>query len=139
MNSRLDTLQAAILLPKLAILDEEISLRKLVAANYGRLLNQVGVDTTPYIEPHNTSVYAQYTIRVKDREVLQTKLTVAGIPTAVHYPIPLNKQPAVENAGAQLPVGDLVAREVMSLPLSPGTALVDQTRIAELLRTYQTA
>lgn len=139
VNSRLDTLQAAILLPKLVILDEEISLRKLVAANYGRLLNQVGVNTTPYIEPHNTSVYAQYTIRVKDREVLQTKLTVAGIPTAVHYPIPLNKQPAVENAGAQLPVGDLVAREVMSLPMSPGTALADQTRIAELLRTYQTA
>ena len=139
VNSRLDTLQAAILLPKLAIFDEEVALRQQVAASYEQLLNQAGIDTTPYIEPHNTSVYAQYTIRVKDREALQEKLKAAGIPTAVHYPIPLNKQPAVADAGAQLPIGDLVAGEVVSLPMSPGMSLVDQTRIAELLRTYQTA
>jgi len=139
VNSRLDTLQAAILLPKLAILEEEIALRQQVAANYEQLLNQAGIDTTPYIEPHNTSAYAQYTIRVRDRDTVQEKLKAAGIPTAVHYPIPLNKQPAVADAGAQLPVGDLVAGEVVSLPMSPGMALVDQTRIAEVLRTYQTA
>ena len=139
VNSRLDTLQAAILLPKLAIFDEEVALRQQVAASYEQLLNQAGIDTTPYIEPHNTSVYAQYTIRVKDREALQEKLKAAGIPTAVHYPIPLNKQPAVADAGAQLPIGDLVAGEVVSLPMSPGMSLVDQTRIAELLRTYRTA
>jgi UDP-2-acetamido-2-deoxy-ribo-hexuluronate aminotransferase len=117
VNSRLDTLQAAILLPKLAIFEEEIALRQQAAASYEQLLNQAGIDTTPYIEPHNTSVYAQYTIRVKDRDALQVKLKAAGIPTAVHYPIPLNKQPAVADAGAHLPVGDLVAGEVMSLPM----------------------
>ena len=119
VNSRLDTLQAAILLPKLAIFEEETALRQRVAANYDRLLNQTKICTTPYIEPHNTSVYAQYTILVKDREAIQAKLQAAGIPTAVHYPIPLNKQPAVADAKASLAVGDEVANQVMSLPMSP--------------------
>ena len=119
VNSRLDTLQAAILLPKLAIFEEETALRQRVAANYDRLLNQTEICTTPYIEPHNTSVYAQYTILVKDREAIQAKLQAAGIPTAVHYPIPLNKQPAVADAKASLAVGDEVANQVMSLPMSP--------------------
>ncbi len=118
VNSRLDTLQAAILLPKLAIFDEEIGMRQQVAANYERLLSQARVDTTPYIEQHNTSVYAQYTIRVKDREALQVKLKAAGVPIAVHYPIPLNKQSAVADGQARLPVGDDVAQQVMSLPMS---------------------
>lgn len=137
VNSRLDTLQAAILLPKLAVFDEEVEMRQQVAANYEHLLNQDGIITPPYIEPHNTSVYAQYTIRTKDREVLQTKLKAAGVPTAVHYPIPLNKQPAVADSHVQLPVGDFLAGEVLSLPMSPGLTMVDQKRIAELLRTHQ--
>ena len=119
VNSRLDTLQAAILLPKLAIFEEEIALRQQVASNYDRLLNQVGIVTTPYIEPHNTSVYAQYTIRVESRSALQGKLKAAGIPTAVHYPVPLNKQPAVADRQARLPVGDEVAQQVLSLPMHP--------------------
>jgi UDP-2-acetamido-2-deoxy-ribo-hexuluronate aminotransferase len=123
VNSRLDTLQAAILLPKLAILEEEVALRQQVAENYKRLLNQVGVDTTPYIEPHNVSVYAQYTIRVKDRKALQEKLKTAGVPTAVHYPIPLNMQPAVADLEVELPVGDEVAQQVMSLPMSPNQTM----------------
>lgn len=137
VNSRLDTLQAAILLPKLAILDEEIQKKQQVAERYTQLLNAAGIDSTPYIEPHNTSALAQYTIRVQHRDSIQEKLKQAGIPTAVHYPIPLNKQPAVADVGAQLPVGDEVAEQVMSLPMSPGLAMVDQTVIAEILRTYQ--
>jgi len=139
VNSRLDTLQAAILLPKLAILDEEMALRQQVAGRYTKLLNDVGIHTTPYVEPHNNSAWAQYTIRVQDRDAEQERLKQAGIPTAVHYPIPLNKQPAVANAGAQLPVGDEVAEQVMSLPMSPELAMADQTLIAEILRTYQVA
>ena len=119
VNSRLDTLQAAILLPKLEILAEEIELRQQVARRYDRLLNEVGIDTTPYIEPHNISAYAQYTIRVNGREALAEKLKTVGIPTAVHYPIPLNKQPAVADAGVSLPVGDKVAEHVISLPMGP--------------------
>ncbi|MGV7962420.1 DegT/DnrJ/EryC1/StrS family aminotransferase [Photorhabdus tasmaniensis] len=118
INSRLDTLQAAILLPKLDIFEEEIALRQCVAENYNQALNKIGITTTPYIEPHNLSAYAQYTIRVKNRDELQRRLKEQGIPTAVHYPIPLNKQPAVASNIA-LPVGDEIAQEVISLPMHP--------------------
>ena len=139
VNSRLDTLQAAILLPKLAIFEEEIALRQQVAERYTKLLNEADIHTTPYIEPHNTSAWAQYTIQVQHRDAVQEKLKQAGIPTAVHYPIPLNKQPAVADTNAQLPVGDEVAGQVVSLPMSPVLAMVDQTLIAEILRMYQAA
>lgn len=119
VNSRLDTLQAAILLPKLAILAEEIEQRNKVADIYNRLANAAGIHTTPYIEPHNTSAWAQYTIRVRNRDVIQQKLQQADIPTAVHYPIPLNKQPAVADASVDLPVGNELAEEVISLPMHP--------------------
>lgn len=133
VNSRLDTLQAAILLPKLVIFEEEIALRQQVAANYDRLLNKAGIDTTPYIEPQNTSAYAQYTVRVENRERVQARLKAAGIPTAVHYPIPLNKQPAVADASCQLPIGDAVAEQVLSLPMGAYLSESDQQNIvAEL-------
>ncbi|WP_447774268.1 DegT/DnrJ/EryC1/StrS family aminotransferase [Aeromonas veronii] len=119
VNSRLDTLQAAILLPKLEIFSEELELRNQVANMYTRLLNDVGSYTTPFVEAHNTSSWAQYTIRVKNREEVQKKLQEAGIPTAVHYPIPLNKQPAVADSHIQLPIGDEIAEDVMSLPMHP--------------------
>lgn len=119
VNSRLDTLQAAILLPKLAVLDEELALRQQVAERYNALLSHAGIPTTPHIEPHNTSAWAQYTVQVSQRSQVQTQLQAAGIPTAVHYPIPLNQQPAVADPHAQLPVGDAVAQKVMSLPMHP--------------------
>jgi len=134
VNSRLDTIQAAILLPKLAIFEEEIALRKQVAQNYDALLSQAGISTTPYIEPQNTSVYAQYTICVQNRELLQEKLKAAGIPTVVHYPIPLNQQPAMADSAAQLPVGDAVAQQVLSLPMHPYLAAVDQQTVVTALQ-----
>lgn len=133
VNSRLDTLQAAILLPKLEIFAEEISLRQQVAAQYDQLFNQAGILTTPFIESHNTSVYAQYTIQVDNREQVQARLKKAGIPTAVHYPIPLNKQPAVADASVQLPIGDAVAEKVMSLPMHPYIAEEEQMRVVKIL------
>ena len=138
VNSRLDTLQAAILLSKLAIFEDEIALRQRVASNYDRLLNQVGIVTTPYIEPHNTSAYAQYTIRVESRAALQEKLKAVGIPTAVHYPVPLNKQPAVADEQARLPVGDRVAQQVVSLPMHPYLTQADQDKIADQLQAALT-
>jgi len=140
INSRLDTIQAAILLPKLAVLDEELVLKQQAADTYNRLfLENLKTNAsssnlvTPHIEPHNTSAWAQYTIQVNDREALQQRLKQAGIPTAVHYPIPLNKQPAVSDAVAKLPVGDLIADQVMSLPMSAGLSMVDQAVIVENL------
>lgn len=122
VNSRLDTIQAAILLPKLAVLDEEIGDRQRVAADYDKALRAIDVDTTPYVEAHNVSAWAQYTIRVPRREAVREHMKVAGIPTAVHYPLPINKQPAVADPTAHVPVGDRIAQEVISLPMSPGLA-----------------
>lgn len=119
VNSRLDTLQAAILLPKLEILDDEMQARQRVAETYNHLFTEAGITTIPFIEAHNQSAWAQYTIQVDNRDEIQAKLKEQGIPTAVHYPIPLNKQPAVADANALLPVGDAVAERVMSLPMHP--------------------
>ncbi|MFY8041771.1 MAG: DegT/DnrJ/EryC1/StrS family aminotransferase, partial [Rhodoferax sp.] len=148
VNSRLDTLQAAILLPKLAMLDEELAQRQRVADTYNTLLCKSGLRPrtsddnattsiiTPHIDPHNTSAWAQYTIQVPNREALQEQLKQAGIPTAVHYPIPLNKQPAVADAKAQLPVGDAVAQRVMSLPMHP---YLDKTSIQQITLSVRSA
>ena len=135
VNSRLDTLQAAILLPKLALLDQEIQQRQQVAERYTQLLNQAGINSTPHVAAGNTSAWAQYTVQVAQREQVQAKLQAAGIPTAVHYPIPLNKQPAVADAAAQLPVGDAVAQRVMSLPMHPYLSAADQERIVQAVQT----
>lgn len=118
MNSRLDTLQAAILLPKLAILDDEIAARQRVADEYALQLAAIGI-APPVVKQHNLSAWAQYTIRVTNRAAVQTILTQVGIPTAIHYPLPLNRQPAAADPGAHLPVGDQAAEEVLSLPMHP--------------------
>lgn len=119
VNSRLDTIQAAILLPKLAILDEEMAQRQEVAAGYTAMLSEVGVGVAPYVEQHNVSAWAQYTVQVGARDRVQEQLKDARIPTAVHYPIPLNKQPAVADLAARLPVGDALSQRVVSLPMGP--------------------
>lgn len=118
VNSRLDTLQAAILLPKLELFQEEIGLRNTVATTYDSLLKTLPI-ATPFIEASNISSWAQYSVLVPDRDALQEKLKELGIPTVVHYPIPLNKQPAVADLDAKLPVGDAVANKIMSLPMHP--------------------
>lgn len=118
VNSRLDTLQAAILLPKLASLETELARRQATAQRYVHLLDGTGIFDAPYVEPHNQSAWAQFTVRVRHREQLQSRMKTCGIPTAVHYPVPLNKQPAVADAQCFLPVGDQAADEVLSLPFS---------------------
>lgn len=134
VNSRLDTLQAAILLPKLAILDQEIVQRAELAQRYAQRMAQAGLPViTPRIAAHSTSVYAQYTVRVKNRERVQDTLKSLGIPTAVHYPIPLHKQPAVQDTQVSLPVSEQVAQEVLSLPMSPGLTLAQQDQVVAAL------
>ena len=85
--------------------------------------------TTPYVAPYGSSAWAQYTICVQNRDAFQESLKQAGIPTTVHYPIPLNKQPAVANPDVQLPVGNEVASRVVSLPMSPYIDKTSQDRV----------
>ncbi len=135
LNGRIDTLQAAILLAKLEIFADEIALRQKVAAKYTELLQDRFV--TPYIVPGNVSAYAQYTVEVDNRAAVQEKLNAAGIPTAVHYPIPLNLQPACAGLGfgeGALPVAETAAKKVMSLPMHPYLTEMDIRSIAEKVR-----
>lgn len=132
VNSRLDTLQAAILLPKLAIFKSELDQRNQVASIYQRMLTAAGL-AAPHLEVHNSSAWAQYTVQVDARDALQQKLKAAGVPTAVHYPIPLNKQPAVADSAAYLPVGDAIAERVISLPMHPYMAIADQEKVVDAL------
>lgn len=118
VNSRLDTLQAAILKPKLAILDSEIAARQLVANAYESAILPFGL-STPQISHYIQSAWAQYTIRVENRDAVQDALKEFGIPTSVHYPLPLNRQPAVEDLAAHLIQGDRAAEQVLSLPMHP--------------------
>jgi UDP-2-acetamido-2-deoxy-ribo-hexuluronate aminotransferase len=133
VNSRLDTLQAAILLPKLEILDDEMALRQQAALTYSRLLAEIDGVVVPVVEPYNSSAWAQYTVRVRDRDVVQTRLKEAGVPTAVHYPIPLNKQPALADQNVRLKVGDQAAEQVVSLPMSPYLGAIQQDFIVASL------
>lgn len=118
VNSRLDTLQAAILLAKLDILDDEIAARQQVAEYYGEQLSGIKAlaiaDTGTAI---NTSAWAQYTIRCTDRDQLIAALKSRNIPTAVHYPLPLYKQPAVLDETVNLINSDKAASQVVSLPI----------------------
>lgn len=133
VNSRLDTLQAAILLPKLEVFSEEFECRQVVAAHYDQALIQAGIQSVPYVASGNISAYAQYTVRVADRNAVVAGLNEAGIPSAVHYPIPLNKQPAVADGLASLPVGDALAEQVISLPMYPYLTCSDQGRVIAAL------
>lgn len=133
VNSRLDTLQAAIMLQKLDIFPQEIDQRQQVAVRYDQLLRQAGIDSVPFIEPHSLSVYAQYSILVADRERTQARLQSKGIPTAIHYPIPLNRQPAVADKAVCLPVGDRVAQQIISLPMHPYLDVKSQRDIVNAL------
>lgn len=126
VNSRLDTLQAAILLAKLEIFDVELRRREEVAFDYIQGLSGCKNLAVPEYSGGEICSWAQFTIKHHKRDVLAEKLRVKGIPTAIHYPVPLNKQPALGDNGFSLPVGDRLAREVLSLPMSPWLSKVDQ-------------
>lgn len=119
MNSRLDTLQAAILLAKIDIFEQEIRERQQVAQRYRELLEPA--IQSMQIDPTNTCVYAQYTIRVTERDKICEYLKKENIPTAVHYPIPLHLQPIFSKKTElnTLPEAEKAAQMVMSLPMHP--------------------
>lgn len=136
VNSRLDTLQAAILLPKLEILDDEIILRQAVADIYIREFSNSESITLQKVKDGNISVYGQFTLNVDARDELQKFLHKKGIPTAVHYPIPLNRQPAVADESVFLPVGDHLSERVISIPMHPYMREQEQSIIIEAIKCF---
>lgn len=138
INSRLDTIQAAVLLVKLDVLDTEIAARDLIAQNYAKLLQQyVPQAGIPSIEPFNVCAWAQYTVRTPKREMACQILREANIPTAIHYPLPLHKQPAVEQGSIGLKFSEKAAEEVLSLPMHASLGHADQLKIVQTLaHTY---
>lgn len=130
MNGRLDTMQAAILLEKMKIFDEEIELRDKVYKRYNAGLK--GAAGVPSIIDGGTSVWAQYTITVPNRDAVAAKLKTAGVPTAIYYPKPLHQQTAYKHypvAPGGLPVSDDLAGKVLSLPMHPYLDTATQDRI----------
>jgi UDP-2-acetamido-2-deoxy-ribo-hexuluronate aminotransferase len=120
LNGRLDTIQAAVLLAKLPSFADEVAARERIGARYSVLLQDVA--RVPVIGAGNTHVYAQYTIEVDNREAVQKALQELGVPTAVHYPIPLHLQPAFAHLGlgeGSFPLAEAAGKRVMSLPMHP--------------------
>ena len=163
VGGRMDTLQCAIVLAKLDRFDEDIAQRQTVARRYHELLATETHGITrkeeekenvrvlpcdsvaktlrllPWPKADRTSVFAQYTILVQDRDALQARLQTAGIPTVVHYPVPLNEQPAYAHRCRPdcTPVAQSIARQVMSLPMHPDLSEADQQRIVAALMQSQ--
>jgi UDP-2-acetamido-2-deoxy-ribo-hexuluronate aminotransferase len=119
VGGRMDTLQCAIVLAKLERFEWEVKQRMEIGQRYNQLLDQAGIARIKQ-RPERTSVYAQYTVMVPNREALQKRLAEAAIPTAVHYPVPLNEQPAYKHLCCPecTPVARQMAKQVMSLPMS---------------------
>ena len=142
LNGRLDSLQAAVLLAKMEIFPEEVEARMRVGARYAELIAaEFGAGSgrlrAPYVESFNTSVFAQYTVEVDRRETVEARLKAAGIPTAVHYPLPLHLQPVFANLGlgeGSFPVSEAAARRVISLPMHPYLTDEQQQRVVSALK-----
>jgi len=136
LNSRLDSLQAAILLAKLDIFASEIAARQTHAAIYDSLL--ADIVTVPFIAEDRESGYGIYTIRVKNRDTLVAHLKHHGIPTAVHYPCPVNEQPAYTDIDAanDYPNSKLVSQEVLSLPFDAYITEEEQRHVAESISHF---
>ncbi len=139
VNGRIDTLQAAILLAKLPNFQQEVEARGRIGAAYSSKLNAAGISSTPQLAPGNTSVYAQYTVRVPNRAEVQAALQQQGIPTAVHYPTLLCQQPALLcqhsccSTGCAAPLAQTASEQVMSLPMHPWLSDADQDRVVSAL------
>lgn len=134
MNGRLDTIQAAILLAKLTVFQEELDKRDAVAARY--TANLRGTVTTPHIPQNRTSAWAQYTIQVDGRDGIQKALQSAGVPSAIYYPRPMHLQPAYAEHGAgegSMPASESLSSRVLSLPMHPYLTMEQVDIICEAL------
>ncbi len=134
ITGRMDSLQAAVLLSKLEIFSSELEKREEVSQKYKDLLNHndmLGKIKLPYVERHNISAWAQFTVEVDNREKIQERLFEQGIPTAIHYPVPLYRQPSLFQEGINCPEVENAAKRVLSLPMHPYLKSVTQELIAD--------
>lgn len=132
LNGRLDTIQAAIVLCKLDIFDEEVAQRQAVAERYARLLADADQVTLPAVGEGNTSVYAQYTLLSDNRDAIAASLKASDAPSVSYYAVPLHLQPVFADLGhtvGDFPVAEKVACQGLSLPMSPGLSDEDATTI----------
>ena len=134
MNGRLDTLQAAVLLAKLDVFDEELAARERIAGVYDRRLGNLL--EIPARVPDSTSAWAIYAVKLPDaaqRDRVQAQLREDGVPTAIYYPRPLHKQPAYAGShdGAALPVAEDLATRIMALPIHPDLSDADVARVCD--------
>jgi UDP-2-acetamido-2-deoxy-ribo-hexuluronate aminotransferase len=135
VGGRMDTLQCAIVLAKLERFEWEVERRSAIGDEYNQLIDQLGRSRIKQWAGR-TSVFAQYTILTDEREILQKRLEKAGIPTSIHYPVPLNKQPAYKDiciTHGTTPVTDWLSKQVISLPMSAELKSVDIKRIVNSL------
>lgn len=135
MNGRFDTIQAAVLLAKLPYFPQEVEDRQRIGARYSMLLKDSCV--VPVVAPGNTHVYAQYTIRVPNRDLLGQELQTQGIPTAVYYPKCIHEQPVFAYLGygpGSFPESERAAREVISLPMHPWLTEEEQDCIVDAVK-----
>jgi UDP-2-acetamido-2-deoxy-ribo-hexuluronate aminotransferase len=132
MNGRLDTLQAAVLLAKLDLFDEELARREEIARTYDRRLGNLL--EIPARVPDSTSAWAIYAVLLRDeaqRSAVQARLREDGVPTAIYYPRPLHRQPAyaAQHDGASLPVSEDLATRILALPIHPDLSDADVERV----------
>ena len=151
INGRLDTIQAAIIIAKLELFDEEVKARQIIGNRYSTELNKLGFWETPFIASYNTSVFAQYTIQVDDRDEIIKRLNEKGIPTSVHYPYLMSEQDALREKfnpkkgflkkffgkklfkSFHITNAQKVSKRVLSLPIHPNLSEDDQNLIIKSL------
>jgi UDP-2-acetamido-2-deoxy-ribo-hexuluronate aminotransferase len=135
VGGRMDTIQCAVLLGKMERFEWELQRRAEIGARYARLLADVPGVTTVTVRPDRNSVFAQYTVMVDRRDAVAAALKAEGVPTAVHYPRPLHRQPAYEALCCPecCPVSDALAARVLSLPMSADLSDADQDRVVAAL------
>lgn len=137
LNGRLDTLQAAIILPKLELFPEEVTLRASVGVRYTELLEGIDGVRCPQIGEGNTSVYAQYTVLCENRDEIQQRLSAHDVPSVPYYAVPLHLQPVFNDLGykkGDFPITEAVSEQCLSLPMSPYLTEADQDQVAAAFR-----
>ena len=136
LNSRLDTLQAAILRPKLAVFADEIERRNAVADRYNAALESI-VERIPHVPDGVVSTWAQYTVEVAEPDALQASLRERGVPSARYYPVPIHRQTAYRGypiGGNGLPNTEAAMERVISLPMHAYLSEEDQARVVDAVR-----
>ncbi|MFI4919696.1 MAG: DegT/DnrJ/EryC1/StrS family aminotransferase, partial [Legionellales bacterium] len=135
INGRMDTIQAAVLIEKMKLFPDEIIMRQQVAKRYDQML--ASLVKTPHVPKDYTSVFAQYTIEVEDRDLFQKQMDAAGIPTAVHYPVAMHLQKALSDLNhreGDFPYAEQASKKVISLPMHPYLQEAEQEQVVAAVK-----